>query len=543
MCIGLKQYTTPSSGRPASLQTSMLGSGAPPITSRYSSKESTLSYDSTTKSRSAAQTGAEPKQDTATSTFLLWDNQQSEMDDAMHMPDPKGAKEGSYNWDPFSIRGWLNALVLFVLLAALIVLFAGWPIIIEVRDRNKDKTLGAFNLGGINGTGQVPDMIPNFRTLIDQDTPEDVRTRTGFDGKDYQLVFSDEFETDGRTFHPGDDPFWEAVDLHYWPTGDFEWYDPSQAITKDGSLVLEMREMPTHGLDFRSGMLQSWNKMCFSKNAYIEVRVMLPGNTKIGGFWPGAWTMGNLGRPGYGATTEGTWPYSYDACDVGALPNQTRPDGSGPEAALTTGGGPGGALSFLPGQRWSACTCKGEDHPGPDVSRGRGSPEIDIIEAQINLEQQMGDVSQSLQVAPFDDYYQWNNRSDLWEHHYPDEMMFNTYLGGTFQQAVSTLVQTKRQNYREQGGGFGVYGFEYTGMTEDRENGYITWVSSGKPSWTVRAGAVGPNPRSEVDQRLIPEEPMAMILNFGMSNNFQAVNFQGLEFVSRTLESLFVTHL
>jgi hypothetical protein len=30
------------------------------------------------------------------------------------------------------------------------------------------------------------------------------------------LVFSDEFNTDGRTFYPGDDPYWEAVDLHYW---------------------------------------------------------------------------------------------------------------------------------------------------------------------------------------------------------------------------------------------------------------------------------------------------------------------------------------
>lgn len=24
----------------------------------------------------------------------------------------------------------------------------------------------------------------------------------------------------------GDDPFWEAVDLNYWATGDLEWYDP-----------------------------------------------------------------------------------------------------------------------------------------------------------------------------------------------------------------------------------------------------------------------------------------------------------------------------
>ena len=35
-----------------------------------------------------------------------------------------------------------------------------------------------------------------------------------------QLVFSDEFNVDGRSFYPGDDPYWEAVDLHYWPTGD-----------------------------------------------------------------------------------------------------------------------------------------------------------------------------------------------------------------------------------------------------------------------------------------------------------------------------------
>jgi hypothetical protein len=30
------------------------------------------------------------------------------------------------------------------------------------------------------------------------------------------LVFSDEFNTDGRSFYPGDDPYWEAADLHYW---------------------------------------------------------------------------------------------------------------------------------------------------------------------------------------------------------------------------------------------------------------------------------------------------------------------------------------
>lgn len=37
----------------------------------------------------------------------------------------------------------------------------------------------------------------------------------------------------------------------------------------------------------------------------------------------------------------------------------------------------GGELSYLPGQRVSACTCPGEDHPGPNVQTGRGAPEIE----------------------------------------------------------------------------------------------------------------------------------------------------------------------
>jgi hypothetical protein len=37
----------------------------------------------------------------------------------------------------------------------------------------------------------------------------------------------------------------------------------------------------------------------------------------------------------------------------------------------------------LPGQRVSACTCKGEDHPGPVNTKGRGAPEIDAIEVSL----------------------------------------------------------------------------------------------------------------------------------------------------------------
>jgi hypothetical protein len=112
--------------------------------------------------------------------------------------------------------------------------------------------------------------------LIDVATPDSAKTRTGFDGQEYDLVFSDEFEVDGRTFYPGDDPYWEAVDLWYGATADQEWYDPSQITTKDGKLSILLENVQEHALQYRSGMLQSWNKFCFS-SGYIEVSMTLPG--------------------------------------------------------------------------------------------------------------------------------------------------------------------------------------------------------------------------------------------------------------------------
>ena len=91
---------------------------------------------------------------------------------------------------------------------------AGYPILGYVRSVERSRQ-GGYNIGGVNATGQIAAMS-HQRGLIDPDTPKDVYTRTGFDGKEYELVFSDEFNVDGRTFYPGEDPYWEAGDLHYW---------------------------------------------------------------------------------------------------------------------------------------------------------------------------------------------------------------------------------------------------------------------------------------------------------------------------------------
>lgn len=69
-------------------------------------------------------------------------------------------------------------------------------------------------------------MISSFG-LIDKDTPESAYTHTSLeDGSTFNLVFSDEFNQDGRSFFPGDDPYWEAADLHYWSTSTSALYLP-----------------------------------------------------------------------------------------------------------------------------------------------------------------------------------------------------------------------------------------------------------------------------------------------------------------------------
>ena len=165
--------------------------------------------------------------------------------------------------------------------------------------------------------------MPGNWGLIDLDTPQEAYTKQPWTGDtEMELIFSDEFNTDGRTFYPGDDPYWEAVDLHYWACGLFylhlgdladnltqatdnlEWYDPAAIITANGSLVITLSAKETHGLNYQGGMMSTWNKFCYT-GGYIEASVMLPGVNNIVGLWPAIWTMGNLGRAGYGATLDG----------------------------------------------------------------------------------------------------------------------------------------------------------------------------------------------------------------------------------------------
>lgn len=204
---------------------------------------------------------------TTTVPPYLWDTKDPDLDDALHNPDPVRDAALDRSFTIWSARGWANASVLFFLVAGLIALFIGFPIITFFNKHSLD--IPGFNLGGINGTGQVPS-FPGFVSLIDNETPDVAKSRVGNDGQKYNLVFSDEFNTDGRTFWPGDDPYWEAADLYYWPTADLgksfscssrmaflifvtEWYDPQAITTQGGKLVITMTEQENHALNFQSG--------------------------------------------------------------------------------------------------------------------------------------------------------------------------------------------------------------------------------------------------------------------------------------------------
>lgn len=96
----------------------------------------------------------------------------------------------------FTLRGLINVGCLIIVCILITAVFAVYPIVTFYTSTFLG-TNGAYNLGGINGTGQIPD-ITNHRHTIDPDTPSSVYTRTGFDGEEYTLTFSDEFNQEGR---------------------------------------------------------------------------------------------------------------------------------------------------------------------------------------------------------------------------------------------------------------------------------------------------------------------------------------------------------
>lgn len=225
-------------------------------------------------------------------------------------------------------------------------------------------------------------------------------------GPFYSLVFSDEFNTPNRTFADGEDPRWTALDKNDYTNNALHYYSPDNIRTNDnGELVITTQAKDTQviGFDdvkreksrvtkhFKSGMLQSWNKFCFT-GGIIEAEVTLPGFSDIGGLWPAFWILGNLARHTYVGSSTHLWPWSTSICNW-----QTE------YAQMVSG-------------------CRNVGHYAMEAGKGRGAPEIDIFEVQPGpykandgpfWQMPVGQpfMSSSYQVAPG---RSWNRPGDGW---------------------------------------------------------------------------------------------------------------------------------
>ena len=228
---------------------------------------------------------------------------------------------------------------------------------------------------------------------VDGDTPVTARTvERRHDGRKLKLVMSDEFEKGGRTFGPGEDGVFEAVEKPDDSNQAMQFYNASSRYvrTEDGALVIETRAERTtwrqwdagkyqeaeFSKPYTSGMVQSWNKFCFT-GGVLELSVQLPGPWDSAGVWPAAWLMGNLARATFETSTMDMWPWSYDRC---------------------------GEMDHL-GTKQEINAC--DKHPGHDLlpGHGRGAPEIDIFEVMPGHDMPFqgfvdGFVSTSLRIAP-----------------------------------------------------------------------------------------------------------------------------------------------
>lgn len=91
-----------------------------------------------------------------------------------------------------------------------------------------------------------------------------------------------------------------------------------------------------------------------------------------------------------------------------------------------------------------------------------------------------------------------------------------------------------------------VYGFQYLPGFDDAvrafflthrflypdhfHSQYITWSANGKVTWTLKQAGMAADGRVEIGPRPVPQEPMYIIANLGLSPSFGAIDFDHLSF-------------
>merc|ERR1719424_307796 len=218
----------------------------------------------------------------------------------------------------------------------------------------------------------------------------DPATFTDSRSKTNKLVFSDEFDSSDRDFANGNDARWTALEIGDTSNKGAAFYLPSQATVVNDprypkvSALQILTENASHTgnsptgeegifMPYRSAMLQSWNKFCFT-GGVIEFRARQPAG---GGYWPALWLFGNLGRAVYQNSNTGLWPWSYSQCDADLQLPPTEPP-----------------------QRVSACDDHDLEKEGLHPFQGRGATELDVLEGAVSDDGAKSYVVGSLQLSP-----------------------------------------------------------------------------------------------------------------------------------------------
>ena len=172
--------------------------------------------------------------------------------------------------------------------------------------------------------------------------------------------------------------------------------------------------------------------------------------------------------------------------------------------AAETGGWHHQPLSYLPGQKFSACTCPGEDHPGPKKAdgtfKGRGAPELDLFETSVG--KTWVGMSRSMQAAPFNNKYEWN--ADDGNANFPDDLCHkNPFIGNKYQQSFSGLCHFDLDSFEGVGNAFRTFSLEWKGGSG--EDAYVTWLEGEKVAWNLNIQALDGDEDTGISRRSMPE--------------------------------------
>ncbi|KAL3772837.1 hypothetical protein ACHAW5_009514 [Stephanodiscus triporus] len=356
---------------------------------------------------------------------------------------------------------------------------------------------------------------------IDPDTPEKFLTTAANyhkDTRDYELVFSDEFEQDGRSFEDGADPRWTAIDKNDYTNEALHYYRSQNVRTANGALSISSilksnlykafdEDKGTYFADAKhvqSGMVQGWNKFCMT-GGIIEFSAKLPGDPSTGGLWPALWMLGNLARATYVGSSNYIWPYSYNRCD-----EKNR---------------------FS--QKISACSKVG--HFGMEPGVGRGSPEIDILEAMMGSPEMLPSTnitrpyfSSSLQIAPgYDGVRPTMGKMPKTDHWYEgleygsNKTQLNPFFYGvtlehkpvqyTYQSdALSANTQLTKDYFRH----YHKYSVEWEPPNDDGTEGYIKWYLDDNFIYGIKGENL------QLTNTEIPSEPMYLLMNTAIASSW-----------------------